>query len=431
MQELHSSSLHHNNTVLLCRHFLHVICRSKLRYLMFGLVIIILVVTFASYYHASLRILITNEVQTTDASEIDDTTETINQSASAFMDVLDQGYRHVLPRAAYFDRRHIHGYKNAIVILAHVTKEVLKKNLMVHCIVNGMHTKKFRILSFLMNGWIHNNHPRLTYDNVLIFCYDTTINRDSTNDVVIEYKNPKDDKEFISIKPEAALFVPSFQPANKGSSSVMVCITAFGTPPCFMDWLHYQKTLGVDLVYINAQESFLNSTVYSDAFFQESLDNGFVQVKVWHEYLTKMEVFYHSQLLYYHDCLFRFQSVYDYAIILDTDEFYVAENGKVDINIHQHLDKVFSQRSKIGALRLDQVIYRAPPGGFNRSNTELNDSGNLPRYGVRTSLKSHNFKSVCRLSATVELSVHTVVGFMPGFREYSVPKHVAYVAHMK
>ena len=402
---------------------------------MLALIIIISVVTFASYYHASLRILITNEVQTTDASEIDDTTE-INDTTeiidqSAFMGVLDQGYRHVLPRAAYFDRRQIHGFKNAIVILAQVTKEVLKKSLIVRCIVNGMRTKKFRILSFLMNGWIRSHHPHLTYDNVLIFCYDTTINRDGTDDVVIEYKNPKDNKEIISIKPEAPLFVPSFQPANKGRSSVMVCITAFGTPPCFMDWLHYQKTLGVDLVYINAQQSFLNSTVYLDTFFRESLDNGFVQVKVWQEYLTKMEIFYHSQLLYYHDCLYRFQGVYDYGIILDTDEFYVAEDGKVDIKIHQHLDKVFSQKSKVGALRLDQVIYRAPPGGFNRSNTELNDSGNLPRYGVRTSLRSDNFKSVSRLSATIELSVHTVVGFMSGFGEYPVPKHVAFVAHMK
>ena len=412
-----------------------VICRSKLQYLMFGLITVILIVTFASYYHTSLHILIINEVQTTDASEINETTETIEMTEtidqSAFINILDQGYSHVLPRAAYFDRRQIHGYKNAIVILAQVTKEVLRKNLIFRCVVNGMHTKKFKVLSFLMNGWIHRYHPHLTYDNVLIFCYDATINRDGTNKVVIKYKDPKDNKRIISIKPEAALFVPSFQPANKGRSSVMVCITAFGTPPCFNDWLHYQKTLGVDLIYINAQESFLNSTVYSDAFFQESLANGFVQVKVWEEYLTKMEIFYHSQLLYYHDCLYRFQSVYDYAIILDTDEFYVAEDGKVDINIHQHLDKVFSQRPKVGALRLEQVIYHAPPGGFNRSNTELNDNGNLPRYGVRTSLKANNFKSVSRLSATVELSVHTVVGFMPNFREYAVPKHVAHVAHMK
>jgi hypothetical protein len=399
---------------------------------MFGLIMVILVVIFAFYYHTSLRILINNEIQTTVASEINNntvSTETMNQSA--FINVLDQGYRHVLPRAAYFDRRQIHGYKNAIVILAHVTQEVLRKNLILRCVVNGMPTKKFKILSFLMNGWIHNHHPHLTYDNVLIFCYDATINRDGTNNVVIKYKNPMDKKQIISIKPEAALFVPSFQPANKGRSSVMVCITAYGTPPCFKDWLHYQKTLGVDLVYINAQESFLNSTVYSDAFFQESLDNGFVQVKVWEEYLTKTEIFYHSQLLYYHDCLYRFQSVYDYTIILDTDEFYVAEDGKVDINIHQHLDEVFSQRSKVGALRLEQVIYHAPPGGFNRSNTKLDDNGNLPRYAVRTSQKTNNFKSVSRLSATVELSVHTVIGFMPNFREYAVPKHVAHVAHMK
>ena len=414
-------------------------CRSKLQYLMLGLIIIIPVVMFALYYHASRPILVINKKfrttstselnDTTETSELSDTIETINQSS--FKYVMNKGYRHVLPRAAYFDRRQIHGHKNAVIVLAHVTKEVLKKNLILGCIVNGMHTKKFKILSFLMNGWIHRHHPLMTHDDVLIFCYNTTISRDCNNNVVIEYKNPKDIKQIISIKPEVSLFVPSFQPANKGRSSVMVCITAYGTPPYFMDWLHYQKTLGVDLVYISAQESFLNSTVYSDTFFQESLDTGFVQVNVWEEYLTKMEVFYHSQLLYYHDCLYRFQSVYDYAIIVDTDEFYIVGNGTLDRHIHQHLDEVFSRRPKIGALRVDQVIYHAPPGGFDRNNMEISDDGNLPRYAVRTSQRIDNFKSVSKLTATIELSVHTVVGLMPGFREYALPRHVAHVAHLK
>ena len=367
--------------------------------------------------------------QTTDTSELNDTTETID--LSSFMYVLHEGYRHVLPRAAYFDRRQIHGHKNAIVVLAHVSKEVLKRNLILGCTVNGMHTKTYKILSFLMNGWIHRAHPLMTHDDVLIFCYDTTINRGRTNDVIIEYKNPKDINQIISIKPEVALFVPNYQSVNKERSSVMVCITAYGTPPCFMDWLHYQKTLGVDLVYISAQESFVNSAVYSDTFFQESLNNGFVQMNVWKEYLSKKEVFYHSQLLYYHDCLYRFQGVYDYAIIVDTDEFYVADNGTLNRDINQHLDDVFAWRPKIGALRVDQVTYHAPPDGFNRSNTEISDNGILPKYAVRTSRKTTNFKSVSKLSATIELSVHTVVGLMPGFKEYAIPRHVAHVAHMK
>ena len=366
-------------------------------------------------------------VQTTESYEIDDTTETNNRSSLPFKDAIHEGYKYVLPRAAYYDQRKIHGHKNAIVILVHMSKEVLKKNLVVGCIVNDIHAKKFSVMPFVMNGWIHGFHPHLSYDDVMVFCYDTPINIAGNNSVAIEYKHPKDNEHIVSIQSEGGLFIPSFEPANKARSSVMVCITAYGTPPCFKDWLHYQKTLGVDLVYINAQESFMNSTVYSDAFFQESLSNGFVQVKVWNEYLSRKEVFYHSQLLYYHDCLYRFQGVYNYAIILDTDEFYVT-----DENIHPHLDELFSKYSNIGALRLDEVIYHAPVGGFNRSNKEISKDGNLPRYAVREEKKKFtNFKSVCKLAATVELSVHTIVRMMPGFREYKVPKATAYIAHMK
>ena len=92
-------------------------------------------------------------------------------------------------------------------------------------------------------------------------------------------KIPKITEIFITDS-EHPLFVPKSRENSKEfASSVMACTTAFGTPPYVGAWLRYQKTLGVDLVYINAAESFLYGDSLDDTFLQESLENGFVQLK--------------------------------------------------------------------------------------------------------------------------------------------------------
>ena len=338
-------------------------------------------------------------------------------------------YRYVLPRAAYFDKRRRGGHENATVILAHMNKTVFERDLIVACIVGGQRAKKFKIQTMKLNEWIHLNHPECTHDNVLIFCYDTPARNNSRVSVV--YRNPNNDSEQYETESEHPLFIPYPVNATNNDSSVMVCTTVYETPPYFREWLHYQKTLGVDFIYINAQESFTKSEVFNDTFFRESLDNGLVQLKVWKEYLSKKEVFYHSQVLYYQNCLYRFQGIYKYSIMADTDDF-LTPRGSDRMSLRQHLDSLFTLKPKLGSIRLRWVRYYEPICGLNFTGGLLDHDGNLTQYvNITSATREKNFKSIHKVSATVEAKVHEVAELMPGYCWTIVPDDVAYMAHIK
>ncbi len=203
--------------------------------------------------------------------------------------VVTKNFHHVLPRAAYFDRRTRGKHKNATVLLTHLTSNVK----LVACKINNCVARAFEVKHLKLNKWLHQKFSDCTHENVLIFCYNTPGQNNSN--VSIVYRNPENESEYISVESEYPLFVPK---ERKSYSSVMVCTIVFDTPPHFGAWIRYQKTLGVDMVRINAHESFLSSSSFNDTFFLESLHNGFIQLKVWKEHLQPGATFYHSQALF-------------------------------------------------------------------------------------------------------------------------------------
>ncbi len=262
-----------------------------------------------------------------------------------FIKAITDTYSYLIPRAAFFDKRARGKYKNATGILTHITKSRLK---VTACIIDDYYVSELVVKSINLNKWVHLHHPKLTHDDVMIFCFDTPARNNSKVSVV--YEHPKNASEHFIIESEYPLFIPkSRENAKRFSSSIMVCTTVYGSPPYFGAWLRYQKTLGVDLVYINAVQPC--SQLFNDTFFQESLSNGFVQLKVWREYLKPGAIFYHSQLLYYQSCLYRFQGVYNYAIMADIDDFLIVTGGE----IHRVLPDVFNSRPKLGSIRLEWI----------------------------------------------------------------------------
>ena len=332
-------------------------------------------------------------------------------------------YRFLLPRAAFFDKRVRGKYKNATVVLTHVIKTMVK---LVGCIIDGHRTDKVELKAIDINSWIHKRHPECTHDNVFIFCYDTPGRNNS--EVSVVYENPKNALELFTTESEHLLFVPKSRENSKTfTSSVMVCTTVYDTPMYFGAWLRYQKTLGVDFVYINAMESFLSSKVFNDTFLQNSLSSGFVQLKVWKEYLNPEALFYHSQALYYQNCVYRFQGVYDYAIMGDTDDFLIPSGGQ----IHQILQDIFNPNPRVGSTRLTWIRYFEPTGGFNFTEDTIAD-GNLTRYvNISLSKDEHNYKSIHKLSAISEVGVHLVSEQMKGYKWIRAPNNVLYMAHIK
>ena len=334
---------------------------------------------------------------------------------------------HVLPRAAFFDKRHRGRHKNTVVVLAHLIKTGLKPNMVIACIVSGNFIQAPEIKSLKINRWLHQRHPECTHDDVLIFCYDAPAF--NNNKVSIVYVNPENVTELIAVESEHPLFVPN---ETNSHSSVMACTTVFDTPPHFGAWIRYQKTLGVDMVHINAQESFLNSNSSKDAFFLESLRNGFVQLKVWKEHLPGA-THYHSQALYYQNCLYRYLGVHEYCICGDTDDFLTPTNG-IDLDVHDILKRVFNQSSRpqVGSANLYWIRYIEPREG---SESEIKD-GNLTRYINTSSLEvegaGYMSKPMYRLSAMIEFGIHNSKEYVSrGFRQLITPRKLAYVAHIK
>ena len=152
-----------------------------------------------------------------------------------------------------------------VVILAHVNKTVIERNLIITCIVDEQPSKLFRVQSMQLNEWIHRVHPDRSHDNVFVLCYNAPTRNNSR--VSLGYINPDNTSEHFVVESEHNVFIPlpTIKPENNKNNGpptgqgVMVCTTVYGSPPYFLEWLHYQMTLNVSMVYINGQESFTKS----------------------------------------------------------------------------------------------------------------------------------------------------------------------------
>jgi hypothetical protein len=333
-----------------------------------------------------------------------------------------EDYTYLIPRAAFFDKRVRGKYNNSTVILTHIIKSLVKP---VGCVVDGQHTSKVELKALNINRWIHAKHPDYTHDNVLIFCFNTPCRNNSK--VSVMYENPKNKSEIFVTDSEHPLFVPKSRDKSKEfASSVMACTTAFGTPPYFGAWLRYQKTIGVDLVYVNAADTFLLGEAFNDIFLQESLKNGFVQLKVWKEYLKPGALFYHSQALYYQNCVYRFQGVYNYAIMSNFDDFVIPASGK---DIGEILKSLFHPKPKLGGIQLDWMQHYEPDGGFDYDEIL---AGKFTQYiEAKPGMKERNWKSIHRLTATSDVGIHLVSEQMKGYTWMYAPRDTVYMAHFK
>ena len=353
-----------------------------------------------------------------------------------------ENYRYLIPRAAFFDNRIRGEYNNATVILTHGIKSKVK---VVGCVIDGHYTDKVELNAVSISGWVHEMMRLCTHDDFFIFCFDTPGRNNSK--VSVMYENPKNKSEIFITESEYPLFVPKSRETSRDFNlSIMTCTTVFGTPSHIGEWLRYQKMIGVDFVYINAVETFLHGEAYNDTILQESIKNGFVQLMVWKEYLKPGTLFYHSQALYYLNCVYRFQGIYEYAIMCDTDDFLITTHGK-DIRqilrslfdsdpklggVHtlgQLLHYPFSPKQKVGGIQLQWLRYYEPGADFS-FNEIL--AGNLSRYiKSQPGLEENNFKSIHKLSATSDVGIHKVAGQMMGYTWIHAPIDMMYVAHLR
>lgn len=335
----------------------------------------------------------------------------------------------VIPRTVYYDRRFVDGIvQDVITILAEVDAKILKHNLLASCQLNDEYSAGIKVIPDPIMKWIQTHKKGYTHFFTIIYCLGLQRNAVIKGDgkVKVIYKSGSSGK-YRSVDAENSLHIKSgtSSHANK-SNSLVVCATMYGHPTRFDEWLRYQKTIGVDMVHVSAQVSFFVSMELYP-FLTESLKNGFVKIEVWKQYLKENEIFYHSQSLVYQDCVMRYRHSFEYAMMIDYDDFFIPLMDKKDI--HYYLKHFFAS-SNTASIRLPWIQYHCKP--LNYSYASLVD-GNITQILSGQDLDRRlESKSIHKLNAVEIVSIHSAYTTLPG---YAIEKfsavHLAYFAHIK
>ena len=260
----------------------------------------------------------------------------------------------------------------------------------------------------------------------MLTCYDLPAHQGSR--AFVYYTEEKTGK-IVKLEAEKRLYIPSKHASStKGQkSSIMVCTTLYGNPPWLREWLIYQKTIGADFIHINAQESFIECGGANNSILKAYLESGYAQIDVWKSYLNTSQDYYYQQPLLYVDCIYRYRTVFNYAFFYDTDDFFVPVIPRIT-DLHYYAENLLFHNKKIAAATFHWVRFH-PDRGLTQDPETIED-GNITKYLKDPKADDpKNYKSMYRISGVVDNQIHTAGRLMPGYKEYYVPTHVAYVAH--
>ena len=341
---------------------------------------------------------------------------------------------HVILRAVYLDPRPRNGFLNASVFLAEVRKELLERGGegIVACGVGGGVSATLALRVPRNSWWVHETEPHLTHDVVMIDCFGLPSAPHGSRAYL--WYHPLGDGEgerdgrLHRAESEHPYFVPRpKQTQNRDDLKIVVCMAVVRDFPPFMgEFLRYYKHLGVDHVYMTAEDSFvMNGIIEGDEFVREALAEGFLSFSFWHMWLSPDKVFYHAQMLAHEDCVYRFQGTYDYALIVDSDDYFVPL-----VPEHMRLEFYVELYCRFGACVFQWLEYFPDCG---------QDWSRLGRHGnVTNTLLSRTFdrrfgtgKTIYRLVAVLDAGTHNPQHLLQGYKFLFVPPNAAYVAHIR
>ena len=337
---------------------------------------------------------------------------------------------HVLPRSAYFDLYHkpTNSCKNATIILVAISKTALHNHLVTGCESEEYKSTELKVEIFIQyDRWIHKHFPLLTHDEARVTCCNMPVQNGSTTFILYRDEMGHERKA----ETERALYIPPGRPHfnenNQQKPSIVVCVTIFGKPPWFREWLLYQKSIGVDHIYLYIIEKSLNMTE-GKSILQQYIDSNYATLDVWKMYLNESQVYYNQQVLLYQDCVHRHRNTFDYALLYDTDDFFVP-TVPGETNIHYYVQKIFNYRTTIGSAMFTWSLHN-PDCGLTQDPSTIKD-GNITRYLVTYNHWDEYYKALHKLSAVKDIGIHEPMALYSGYIKQKVPKSLGYVAHIR
>ena len=334
--------------------------------------------------------------------------------------------KNIILRSVYFYPRPREGYSNSSMFLVEIRKKMQHR--IVACGAGNIVSAALTVRVLKGLDYIHQHYPHLSHDMALSDCFGLP-DIPSGSPAYLWYWEVGGG-DLYRVESESPYFVPVPVKTRDVDDDVgiVVCLaTVRRVPQYLVEFLRYYKYLGVDHVYMVADEDFIqNGSLESNEFVQRALAEGFVSFSFWHTWLTENQIFYHSQLLGHEDCVYRFQGVYDYALIIDSDDHFIP------LVPHQNsLDYYIKKYCTVGACSFQWIEYY-PDCGLDWSR--LGPHGNVTNTVLsKTSLRYGRWtrKPVYRISATLDVGTHTPEALVNGFRTQNVPTDVAYIAHIR
>ena len=332
-------------------------------------------------------------------------------------------FKDIIVRSVYFDSRPRSHHRNASVFMLEVAKPILEQHSIVGCAVGEHFTIDFDLRVPHCMSWLHEKNGHLTHEPVMLDCFDLPGTNGSEAFVVYKHNN-----HTFAVKSEHPFMIPAphHPPPNpqRYNFSVATCIAVlYGRPTFLIDWLRYQKTVGIDHVHMIAENSFEALGGFNHPYLKQKIKEGYVTVNVWHRWHKRNGMYYHSQPIAHEDCLYRLHGTYDYAFILDQDDFFIPRIPDQQ-TVHYYIETLCPH----GSCAFEWHEYYPNCGMENKAQSD----GNLTR-----SLKSRVFtrrshtKSVHTLSGILDAGPHAALKYMRGFKVKKIPEHKAYVAHVR
>ena len=323
-------------------------------------------------------------------------------------------------RSAFVDTRPRNGYKNSTVIFAEVSKNVLKFGLILGCGVDTIYAEAYKVES-LYSLYVWWNYGHLTHEDIMITCYDLKAHENSTS--FIAY-HPATNSINISIVTVEITYSPI---RKDGKSRTVVCTLAFGKPPWLKEWLLYQKTIGVDLVHMYVEETFLNDNE-NQKIIKDFIGKG-LQVDYRKTYFNSTQIYYYSQFLIYNDCLYRYQGVYEYALFLDTDDFFIPRLPN-KTSVLYYLNRFLPKENQATVTFHWLTLF--PDCGLTQPKASAKDGNVTQLLKVKQYSDTSNSKFACRPHLITLVSVHTALAYTK--TAIAVPaanSKIAYVGHFR
>lgn len=343
----------------------------------------------------------------------------------------------VVVQLAYFDSRPRNGYRNATVLFVNINKTIVDNDWIMGCGADKIRALNFSVYSIYENELIHNNLSLkgAVYQNKLILCYDIPAKNGSS--VFAIYKTSQNSSSELITFSKQPLYFPSprVKPRNGENFTIVVCSKVHNKKvPWFREFIQYQRTLGVDLIDFSVLDTFVEDNGYDqlvmkDSLVLDALSKGFIRTSMWNEMYNKNdEVYFHSDSLRKLSCVYRYLGTYDYAMPLDTDDFFVPQTKNKTLKDYI---KQYCHDRPAGSCRFEWARYFPDCGLDGKVGSEGNVTAHLKSKRMG---RIKGYKSVYKMEAVLDASFHNTTCdqcLLSGYEIMTVPRFDAYVAHIR